>query len=215
MNGSAPALTPRAVPLTLPPLDPLPRLNMDAAKLEEGMSDLAMVKFLASAYRTAVTEVYGVDCKTLRFGDIAKSKLFPRLKASAEVLREHDVPPGAWAEWYLAGGKKRGKTSAAPITLVFAPATIVKWRGWFRRTYDGASGWVGQPGPDNLEQLYRRREVVLLNRGYTPETAVRVAGPPEYVRKRLAEINLGAVDPREYSPRTGTARKPLEGTHGK
>lgn len=200
MAPEAKTLQPRVPQLKVPIRDKVPRMPLHPMSVEGRMPDATRADVIATAYRAAVRHHFGIESKTLRFGDITRSKYYPMLIKAADVCIDHGISPGAWAEWYMEKEQKRGVKRPPFITVVFSPKVLTKWRGWFRRAYDGPKGWKPLFKRVHLEQECRIKEVRRLNRGFTPESALHSL-PEWYGKLREDEIAAGHSDPNDLYPK--------------
>ncbi len=207
--AGGPRLQPRQNLLKIPERSRLPRTVNPAMEIQGDMPAKQQVQLIVAAYRSAVYKVHGVESKSFIYGDITKSKHFPRLKKIAATLDKFAVPPGPWAEWYLLklqewaskdrGGPSRWGSKTPPWTVVFSMKAIEKRSGWFSKEFDRPIGWTAQPTKAHLEQELRIREIQRLNRGFSGENAL--TGLPDwYASLRRSEIKAGYTDPNEFYP---------------
>jgi hypothetical protein len=143
------------------------------------------VDAVVRGYAVAVRKVYGTSfyCK-----DITRTRAYPQLVQAAEILLEHDIPPGEWAEWRLTFAKEKGEP-AWPLGRVMQPASIKKLRGYFRHAgkVDATPRRDWKPYHD--EQRYRAREADLLWKW--GENPPMLTFPKTYTDMRAKERKLG------------------------
>ncbi len=112
-----------------------PPLSVD---LNDGEAALRLVRY----FRGAVESRTGEPCFILARCDVQRSRFFRVLVEAAEVFREQEVPPAAWAAFscdvWAHYSAKRRKTP--PLNWVFAANRINDRLGWFRREQGSYSG---------------------------------------------------------------------------
>jgi hypothetical protein len=127
-------------------------------------------------------------------------KTYPRLAAAAEVLVEEEIPPLAWALWWMPKLKHHYPDKPPPVAILFSASTLRKRLGWFRKT-DETGGLKYEPTQKHLEAMYRRREALLRARGATDADVFYRGFPQWYADVRAEEIRIGFADPIACFPR--------------
>lgn len=105
-----------------------------APLLPDDLKGLEAAAHLAKIYRAAISKKYKERCGVLaKRGQLAKSRVRPRLEEAAEILWQHEVPPAAWAAWSIEVWRsyKIGK-GKAPLSWVYSPNRIEEHLGWFQ-----------------------------------------------------------------------------------
>lgn len=180
----------------------MPSRDEIAAAVASGDPEMAgrwrerRVEVVVAGYNHAVRAVYGADAKRFVRKDLTRSKLYGALSAAADVMCEHDVPPGEWAEWRLRYLLGKGMAEPAFIGQVMNAKTVAKMRGFFRST----AKVDAQPKQDyqrwHYEQMFRAAEAQRRwEWGDEPDGRTAVAATPWYYEMRRAERARGELDP--------------------
>lgn len=156
------------------------------AQMGEDAVREARVSAVVFGFDAALRKVYGGRGFYCR--DITRSKVYPQLVAAADVLCEHDIPPGEWAEWRLGEAKKRGEKPWA-LGRVMQATVIHKLRGFFRRTAKADPTPRQDWKPYHLEQRLRAREADL--RWKWGDDPPMLNFPREYTAMRERERQMG------------------------
>lgn len=107
------------------------------------------VQRMLAAYRGAVDARYGLDekgrgCGVLLRGDITRARFYKGFVEAARALIEHEIPPAAWALWYIDAWREHVdeglSKKAPPVHTVFSAKRINERRGWFRRESESYLG---------------------------------------------------------------------------
>ncbi len=186
----------------LPALDPVPRIQEGYTPLNEQADRLSNVNRIVSCYNEACELVYKRRSWARAKQDVAQSPQYRALCNGCDVMLEKQYPPLGWALWVL---RRFYKTRKPSVLNVFGAKFIASHSGWFRKEYDGPTGWTPQPTRANHEQHWRRQDAIRQARGMSPVQALQTT-PPWYATLRMEELQLGTVDPLVYYPRILTPK---------
>ena len=162
-------------------------------KLPDGLSNTDSARWLAKAYQGAIESRYKERCFVLRGrGKLENSKHLKLLMEAAELMREYDMAPAAWACFSIDGFRHVNDRGKPPIQWVYKHERLEEYQGWFRREAPHySSKRVVYPKPaQDLIKRYGLMRVDLARTGAQTRQEVQVVVDkwfPDGLYDRLAE----------------------------
>lgn len=177
-------------------------------RLDPTDDDEYMVRALARAYRDAARKLWG-DGDWLFKGTRGSPRAWrgwKRLVAATKKLIEHDLSPIVWAYWSMQTWltNKGGKLpkQPPPMTVVFSPDKIDRFRGWCRQETRGTVGGATFRPPSlvALAKVWSQMHQKMIEKDPDPndtEAVQRIVTeyfPPGYYDEQMALARKEADD---------------------